>query len=248
MKRLNCFLTAMLFLLIPALHSCDDGDGYSLGQLGGSWATVRVLSGNTYYLDSDYYGTLWPAASSVYGFRPVDGKRVFVLFNPLYDDFEGYDMAVKVENITPVLTKQVEELTEENEQEFGNDPIAVLKKNIWIANGYMNVIYKQNTSVYEPHLVSLVHNTLVESDDDGYVHLEIRYNTFNDLSGWWGKGLASFNLNTVDFTGKKGLKLKLNSAISGETEEITFNLNERMSLPEEALNLDYNELEAGRMK
>lgn len=55
----------MLFLLMPALQSCDDNDGYSIGQFGGSWATVRVLSGNTYYLDSDYYGTLWPAASNV---------------------------------------------------------------------------------------------------------------------------------------------------------------------------------------
>lgn len=71
MKKLSCFLVAMLFLLMPALQSCDDNDGYSIGQFGGSWATVRVLSGNTYYLDSDYYGTLWPAASNVYGFRPV---------------------------------------------------------------------------------------------------------------------------------------------------------------------------------
>ena len=51
MKKLSCFLVAMLFLLMPALQSCDDNDGYSIGQFGGSWATVRVLSGNTYYLD-----------------------------------------------------------------------------------------------------------------------------------------------------------------------------------------------------
>lgn len=248
MKRLNWFLLSTLLLLIPVLQSCDEGDGYSLGQMGGSWATVRVLSGNTYYLESDSYGTLWPAASSVYGYRPVDGKRVSVLFNPLYDDFDGYDMAVKVENITPILTEQVEELTEENEKGFGNDPLTVLKKNIWIANGYLNMIYKQNAPVYEQHRVSLVRNTLLEPEDDGYVHLELRYNTFNDLSGWWVKGLVSFNLNTIDFAGKKGLKLKLNSAISGETEEVTFDLREKSSIPEEALNLDYNELEADKMK
>ena len=46
MKKLSCFLVAMLFLLMPALQSCDDNDGYSIGQFGGSWATVRVLSGN----------------------------------------------------------------------------------------------------------------------------------------------------------------------------------------------------------
>lgn len=248
MKRLNWFLLSMLLLLIPVLQSCDESDGYSLGQLGGSWATVRVLSGNTYYLESDSYGTLWPAASSVYGYRPVDGKRVSVLFNPLYDNFDGYDMAVKVEHISPILTKQVEELTEENEKELGNDPITVLKKNIWIANGYLNMIFKQNRPVYELHRVSLVHNTLLEPEDDGYIHLELRYNTFNDLSGWWVRGLVSFNLNTIDFAGKKGLKLKVNSAISGETEEVTFDIKREMPIPEEVLNLDYSELETGWMK
>lgn len=248
MKRLNWFLLSMLFLLIPVLQSCDENDGYSLGQLGSSWATVRVLSGNTYYLESDSYGTLWPAASSVYGYRPVDGKRVSVLFNPLYDDFDGYDMAIKVEDITPIQTKWVEDLTEENEKEFGNDPVTVLKKNIWIANGYLNMVYQQNKPVYEPHRVSLVRNTLLEPENDGYVHLEFRYNTFNDLSGWWGQGAVSFNLNGVDFAGKKGLKLKVNSAISGEAEEVTFDLKGEMPIPEEALNLDYNELETDRIK
>lgn len=248
MKRLNWFLLATMLLIIPVMQSCDDGEGYSLGQFGESWATVRALGGNAYYLESDSYGTLWPAASRVYGYRPVSGERVLVLFNPLYDDFDGYDLAVKIDNIIPVLTKQVEDLTEENESEIGNDPIHVQKKNIWIANGYMNVIFMQNTPLYKPHLLNLVNNLLVNAEDDGYVHLEFRYNTYDDLSGWGAKGCASFNLRSIDFTGKKGLKLKYNSAISGETEEVTFDIKEKMSLPEEALNLDYSELEVDKVK
>lgn len=247
MKKLKWFLLAALFMLIPVSQSCDDGDGYSIGQFGGSWATVRVLSGDVYYLDSDRYGTLWPAASSVYGFKPVDGKRMFVLFNPLYDNYENYDMAVKVEGIIPILTKQVEDLTAENEEKIGDDPISVSKKNIWIANGYLNIIFTQNTPVYEPHLVSLVRNTMEEPEDDGYVHLEFRYNTYDDVSGRLRSGAVSFNLNTLDFEGKKGLKLKLNLAASGETE-VTFNIKETMSIPEEALKLDYNELEVDKIK
>lgn len=203
MKKLNCFLVAMLFLLMPALQSCDDNDGYSIGQFGGSWATVRVLSGNTYYLDSDYYGTLWPAASNVYGFRPVDGQRLAVLFNPLYDNFDNYDLAVKVENVFPILTKQVETLTAENEEEIGNDPVTIFKDRIWIANGYLNVVFRQDKPVYTPHLVSLVHNTLEVPEEDDYVHLEFRYNTYGDLSGRWGDEAVSFNLNSVDFEERK---------------------------------------------
>ena len=245
MKKLSCFLVAMLFLLMPALQSCDDNDGYSIGQFGGSWATVRVLSGNTYYLDSDYYGTLWPAASNVYGFRPVDGQRLAVLFNPLYDNFDNYDLAVKVENVFPILTKQVETLTAENEEEIGNDPVTIFKDRIWIANGYLNVVFRQDKPVYTPHLVSLVHNTLEVPEEDDYVHLEFRYNTYGDLSGRWGDEAVSFNLNSVDFEGKKGLKLKLNSAVNDEVE-ITFNIKETMSVP--VLNLDYSELEADKVK
>ena len=50
-------------------------------------------------------------------------------FNPLYDNYEGYDHAVKVEHNYNVLTKQVEDLTAENESEFGNDPV-------WVNKGY----------------------------------------------------------------------------------------------------------------
>lgn len=52
---------------------------------------------------------------------------------------------------------------------------------------------------------------------------------------------VSFNLNSVDFEGKKGLKLKLNSAVNDEVE-ITFNIKETMSVPEGVLNLDYSEI------
>lgn len=56
MKKLNCFFLVLLLVLIPTLQSCDESDGYSIGQRGGSWATVRVVSGDTYYLESD---NLW---------------------------------------------------------------------------------------------------------------------------------------------------------------------------------------------
>lgn len=52
-------------------------------------------------------------------------------------------------------------------------------------------------------------------------------------------------MNTIDFEGKKGLKLKLNSAVNGEVE-ITFNIKETMSEGKDVLNLNYGELEAIR--
>ena len=58
MKRVNWFLWAMLLTILPPLQSCDDNDGYSIGDIGRDWATVRVLSGDTYYLVGDNWGKL----------------------------------------------------------------------------------------------------------------------------------------------------------------------------------------------
>lgn len=224
MKKLSTFLGVMLLMLLPVLQSCDD-DGYSIGDIASDWATVRVAGGNTYYLLGDTWGSLWPAATSVYDYNPVDGERVIVTFNPLSDDFGKYDHAVKVEKISRILTKTVEELTAENEDKFGNDPITINKKYIWISGGYLNMIVLQNIPNQKPHLMSLVQNTTAEPVDDGYIHLEFRYNTYDDLSGIYLEYPVSFNLNSLDFTSEtKGIKLHLNSKDEGEVE-MTFDLN-----------------------
>ena len=235
MKKIKLLWMAMLTLMLPALQSCDDNDGYSLGDIAVDWATVRVVGGDTYSLNADRWGTLWPAATAIPFYKPIDGQRVITYFNPLYDNYEGYDLAVKVEHNYNVLTKQVEDLTAENESEFGNDPVWVNKDMMWIGGGYLNVIFRQNLPVKEKHLVSLVRDmraTVAEGEDDGYIHLEFRYNTYDDVTDRQANGAVSFNLNSLDLTGKKGIKVKLNSVKDGETE-VVFNLKGQ-SMPEEA--------------
>ena len=41
MKKFNWLLVMLLLALVPALQSCDD-DGYSIGDIGWDWATVRA--------------------------------------------------------------------------------------------------------------------------------------------------------------------------------------------------------------
>ena len=235
MKKIKLLWMAMLTLMLPALQSCDDNDGYSLGDIAVDWATVRVVGGDTYSLNADRWGTLWPAATAIPFYKPIDGQRVITYFNTLYDNYEGYDHAVKVEHNYNVLTKQVEDLRAENESEFGNDPVWVNKDMMWIGGGYLNVIFRQNLPVKEKHLVSLVRDmraTAAEGEDDGYIHLEFRYKTYDDVTARQANGAVSFNLNSLDLTGKKGIKVKLNSVKDGETE-VVFNLKGQ-SMPEEA--------------
>ena len=113
MKKLAHFCGIMLAATSFMFQSCDDSDGYSIGDIAVDWATVEAKDSHTYSLTGDTWGTLWPAASA-FPWSPEDGERVVIVFNPLYDDFQGYDCAIKIEGIRSILTKDVEELTEEN--------------------------------------------------------------------------------------------------------------------------------------
>lgn len=76
------------------------------------------------------------------------------------------------------------------------------------------------------HRISLVRP---QEDDalygeDGYIHLELRYNDYDDLTGYRSPGAVSYNLNSLDIPSEtKGIKLKLNSEENGEVE-VTFDL------------------------
>ena len=236
MKKLNFLLLALVLSVVPALQSCDDNDGYSLGDFAIDWATVRVAGGDAYSLTGDTWGTLWPGATAIPGYKPTDGQRVVAYFNPLGDNWEGYDHVVKVEYLRNVLTKQVEELTPENEAEFGNDPVLIYKGNMWISGGYLNVIFCQDLPAKEKHRISLVRpSSLVDDREDGYFHLELRYNTYGDTTGRWVNGVVSFNLNSLKADGMdmKGIKVKLNSIENGENVEVVFDVKEQPT-PESA--------------
>ena len=148
------------------------------------------------------------------------------------------------------LTKGVETLTPENEEEYGNDPVFIYKGDITITGGYMNIIFMQNLPK-DPemkHRISLVQragNAEVpldeEADDDGYIHLELRYNDYDDLSGIREAGLVSFNLKDLNITSEtKGIKLKLNSEVNNEVE-ITF--DKQSDNTEKASNLDFSKMQ-----
>ena len=106
MKKLNLLLLAFLVVMGVTFQSCDDGDGYSLGDVAVDWATVNVKGAHVYDFTGDRWGQIWPATTDYFWYSPIDGQRVILYFNPLYDNYpEGYDCSVKVLNIKEILTK-----------------------------------------------------------------------------------------------------------------------------------------------
>ena len=180
MKKLYGLFMAICLAVMPVLQSCDDGDGYSLGDFTPPlWATVRV-TGNAFYLNCDVWGTLWPVNTDIGWYDAVDGQRVITVFNPLQDNYAGYDHAVKLLRLQNILTKEVETLTPETEEDFGNDPVFINKGDISISGGYMNIFFMQNLpfSTEQKHRISLVRPQKDDAlyGEDGYIHLELRYN------------------------------------------------------------------------
>ncbi len=148
-----------------------------------------------------------PVASSIPWYKPVDGERVVAFFNPLYDMEGGKGVQVKIEGIQELLTKEVEDMTAENEEEFGNDPILIYQGDMWLGGKFLNVIFRQELPHTEKHRISLVQNKMepgepgepsepgtLNVDEDGYIHLELRYNTYDDVTKYRGWGRVSYNL------------------------------------------------------
>lgn len=141
-------------------------------------------------------------------------------------------IAIKPEAIRYFLTKGVEEITSvEDDEEYGNHPVYL--EDLWISGGHLNVLFNQKLPVDgNKHRVSLVKNELAENPDDGYIHLEYRYNTYGDtLSNVMVPGVVCYNLSTLNIdSASKGIKLKVNDAVKGP-RTITFDAEEQETFP-----------------
>ena len=215
MKTMKNYCFVLLLAITTFLFSCDDNDGYSIGDIAADWVTVKSEGNGVYSFVGDSWGSMWPATSHIWNYNPADGDRAVLYFNPLYDNYGGYDLAISPEVIYPVLTKGVEQLTVDNEEEYADHPAYVT--DVWISGGYMNMTFYQKLPQSKKHRVSLVENSIVEREDDGYLYLEFRYNTYADtLSNAKVGGAVSYNLSSLQLDDKKGIKLRINSAVNGE--------------------------------
>ncbi|MDR0961262.1 MAG: NigD-like protein [Mediterranea sp.] len=258
-KFKKLILLACVAITLPMLQACDDDKGYPVDALAADWATIRT-TGSAFYLDSDEWGTCWPVNLNLGHYKAVDGKRALLFFSPIYDNFEGYDHAVKIIEINDALTKSAEKLTEENTDTLGNDGVYIFKGDMSVSNGYLNIIFQQNLpkSPDTKHRISLVADPAYFTDNkegretdaenpgvdaDGYVHVELRYNSYGDTSGYYRPALVSFNLSPLNFPAdSKGLKIKLNSEVNGPIE-VTFDSHTNIAANRNTTNMDFSKMQ-----
>lgn len=220
MEKLISFGAVIIAALaiMPIMQSCNnEDDNYSTGNYIIAMATVAKESGTVYpYFVLDNGKTVWVAASAVAyeGLQP--GQRVIGNFTILSDNRDGFDYFAKVNNYTLVLTKDVINLTEANADSIGNSKTTIT--DIWIGADYLNVEFQMVYPSYQKHLVNLVNNRMIPVDEDGYAHLEFRYNNLGDTQGKLIPNIVSFRLGDYGPGNKslKGLKVKANTIKEGE--------------------------------
>lgn len=191
-------------------NSCnDDDDGYSLGNVWGSIATVQPLSegSNSFSLVLDDGTTLWPAANHVPWYKPKANQRAVVYYTILSDQFQGYDHAIMVRDIADILTKYpAEDLgDEENDEKYGNDPVKIY--DIWIGDGYLNVWFGFNYGGKTKHFINLVQR----EDSIMPYNFEFRHNAYDDTGNIGQKGIAAFNLSALNPEEEVTLTIKVNT-------------------------------------
>lgn len=218
MKKINLLLFLLVMFIIPVLQSCDNDDDYSLDNYMVGLATVSKNAEGTIYFVLDNGETLWPAASFVPYQKLENGTRIIGSFTLLSDKQNGYDHFVRLNDYSTVLTKGIINLTEANKDSIGDDPVRIT--DMWRSGNYINVEFDMNLPLLNKHRVNLVRNTMKNYEDDGYIHLEYRYNDMDDVTSYIGHSIVSFwlgDLRLMDFSpGFKGWKIRINSAINGE--------------------------------
>src|SRR5690606_5915087 len=94
-----------------------------------------------------------------------------------------------------ILTKQVIELTAQNQDSIGNDPV---KANaVWVGGDYLNVSFMFNYGGIQPHAINLVKNRLTAETSPEAIDLEFRHNAYQSTESKLYEGFVCFDLKPL---------------------------------------------------
>ena len=222
MNTIHRFLFVVLMSLL--FVSCNDDEGYSLGDVWRSMATVENPDDESYFFFTlDNGKRMWTAATSNPQYKPKDGQRIIADYTILSDGPESgsYQHDVKLLSAYKVLTKGIFDITPETQDSIGNDPVKV--EDIWIGNDYLNVqfVYKGQNKA---HFINLVSDALKQYDD-GSTHLEFRHHANGDAPTYNSRGIVSFDLKSLQKDGVESLPLAIHVLESDESDEKIYELN-----------------------
>lgn len=195
MKR-TLLIVSTLMLLFTACN--QDEDGYSLGDI---WLSLGMLDtskslGYDFVVYCDNGDTLLPASNAVPYFDFSEYERILVNYTILDEAGESdKKFYVRINNLHPVLFKDVIELTPENTDSLGNDPVEITAQ--WIGGGFLNIEFRYFGTGSITHYINLAYERDTSGQINHPVELLMLHNDNNDSERHVLKGLVSFRLDSL---------------------------------------------------
>lgn len=215
----------ILIGLMIVVGGCLDDDGYSVSDMWVGFGMVEQLNSDPVeykiYMDngdvllpvaSDYSRPWYYMGTSDPDSRLKTGDRIMlnytILEENLDDGGEVESYLVKVNGVEKVLLKGILDITEENQDSIGNDPIIV--RDCWKTDSLLNFELKY-WGRYEVHYINLVKQPGELTEISQPVELELRHNDNGDVEDIPYAAYVSFNLDALKISGLDSVQFRVTS-------------------------------------
>ena len=194
---------------------CIDDDSYSLGDMWVGFGIFQVVESDSYQIVMDNNDILIPLASNYsQGWEENfdNGERIMLNYTILDENLDSSgeieSYYVKVNSIDDVLMKGVMDLTPENEDSIGNDPIIV--NDYWMTDSLLT--FKLRYWGYNQiHFLNLVKQPGDLSAENQPIELELRHNANEDDEAIPYTAFVSFSLNDLRIEGLDSVQFVVTS-------------------------------------
>ena len=210
MKRMIFGLLAGMMIL---LYGCWDDEGYSLNKVWIGFGVLQKTGSESFKIVMDNDDVLIPVTSGYYhpwfndeeddhGKSLSVGGRLLVNYTILGDDVndEGEIEAyfVQLNSMKKILMKGILDITAENQDSIGNDPVIV--QDSWITDSLLTFKIKY-WGQEKIHFINLVKNPGTLTAASQPIELELRHNDNNDEENIPFAAYVSFKLNELEIAG-----------------------------------------------
>lgn len=204
----------VLAVVMIGFSGCNDDDGYSLSNIWLGFGVVQE-DGDTYSIVMDNKDILFPVASN-YGpgwyNRFENGDRVWINYTILDEELNADGTVkqyyVKVNEIDDILMKGILDITEENADSIGNDPIIV--QECWMTDSLLNFKLKY-WGYSKIHFLNLVKQPGDLTSESQPIELELRHNANEDDESVPYTAFVSFSLNELRIEGQDSVQFQFTS-------------------------------------
>jgi len=182
-----------------------------------------------FYLRLDNSQKMWVSSTIFPNYKPISGQRIIAYFNIISESKSDslYDYSIKLNDVYPVLTKEILNIKTTQQDSIGNDSIQI--DDMWVGSDFLNVqfTYLANDQL---HLINLVKDT-AKVYTDGKVHLEFRHNSNFDLPAFYKSGIVSFNIKSLqnNIPANDSLKLVIHVNVPNLAADKTYDLTYQFS-------------------